>query len=128
MEKSPEPVLDTWMERVNTGDLEGILDLYAEKAILIPTFSSRLLNTPEKIRHDFATLGSREDLSVALHRKTLQSQRFQDSTSLLSGIYCWRFSIDGELLSFEARFSYWMDLASNHPILHHHSSQIPRSL
>jgi hypothetical protein len=46
----------------------------------------------------------------------------------LCGIYCWRFAVDGEPLSFEARFSYFMDTARPRPILHHHSSQIPRML
>jgi hypothetical protein len=121
-------VLQKWMQAVNTGDVAGLLALYDETAILIPTFSSRILNNSARLRDYFERLGSREDLSIALHDKTMQEQTLGEQIVAISGIYCWRFVIDGELLSFEARFSYLLNLASPHPILHHHSSQIPRVL
>ena len=46
----PEDVLKEWMTAINNRDIERLLGLYDEKAVLIPTFSNRLLNTPEKIR------------------------------------------------------------------------------
>jgi len=116
------------MHAVNNGDLEALLGLYDEQAVLIPTFSNRLLNTPEKLREYFERLGNREDLSIALHEKTLIVQDVQNPVFSLSGIYNWRFAIDGELLNFEARFSYLMDVSKPRPILHHHSSQIPRMI
>lgn len=128
MPQKAEEVLRQWMNAVNSGDLEGVLALYSERAVLIPTFSSRLLNAPEKIRDYFLKLGSREDLSIALHEKTLITQPLHGNLVSLCGIYCWRFCVDDELLSFEARFSYTLDLDAARPILHHHSSQIPRVL
>ena len=126
--KTPQEFLKQWMRAVNTGDIPGLLALYDPKAVIIPTFSNRVLSTPEKIRDYFERLGSREDLSIALHEKTLISQQITSTISVLSGIYCWRFLLDGELLSFEARFSYTLDLSLSSPIIHHHSSQIPRML
>jgi hypothetical protein len=129
MMKSPKDVLQQWMRAVNNGDIESLLALYDSKAVLIPTFSNRLLNTPDKLKDYFEKLGSREDLSIALHERTLIVQDLDSqSTFSLSGIYNWRFDIDGELLNFEARFSYVIDLSKPSPILHHHSSQIPRML
>ncbi|MFA5205353.1 MAG: nuclear transport factor 2 family protein [Lentisphaeria bacterium] len=128
MIKKARAVLNEWMLAVNRGDLERLLALYSETAVLIPTFSNRLLNHPDKIRDYFATLGSREELSIALHEKTVIVQPLKSELCSLSGIYCWRFLLDGELLSFEARFSYVLDLASARPIVQHHSSQIPRVL
>lgn len=125
---TPKDFLKQWMRAVNTGDIEGLLALYDAKAVIIPTFSNRVLSTPEKIRDYFERLGSREDLSIALHEKTLISQQIAGTIHVLSGIYCWRFLLDGELLSFEARFSYTLDLSLSSPIIHHHSSQIPRML
>ena len=116
------------MRAVNDGDLEALLGLYDSQAVLIPTFSNRLLNTPEKLREYFERLASREDLSIALHAKTVIVQELQDPIFSLSGIYNWRFAIDGELLNFEARFSYLMNVSKPRPIFHHHSSQIPRML
>lgn len=128
MQKRPRDVLQEWMLFVNQGDIEPLLALYHEQAVLIPTFSNRLLSKPATIREYFERLGSREELSIALHEKTLIIQPIRDGIHSLCGIYCWRFAIDGELLSFEARFSYLLDLALPNPILHHHSSQIPRML
>lgn len=129
MIKNPEQVLEQWMQAINNGDVESLIDLYDSKAILIPTFSNRLLNTPEKLRDYFEKLGSREGLSIELHEKTLMIQELDGQHLFsLSGLYNWRFAVDGELLNFEARFSYVADLSRPCPILHHHSSQIPRTL
>lgn len=126
--KKPEQLLKEWMQAVNTSDLEGLLALYDETAVLIPTFSNRLLSKPESIRDYFGKLCSREELSIALHEKTLNVQSISSEIHAMNGIYCWRFALDGELLSFEARFSYVLDLDRPAPIIHHHSSQIPRML
>ncbi len=126
--KNPREVLDRWMSYVNGASVEGLLSLYNPGAILIPTFSNRILDTPEKIKKYFEVLGSREELSIALHEKTLLVQPHHEELYSLFGIYCWRFAVDGELLSFEARFSYFVDMKEASPIFHHHSSQIPRVL
>ena len=128
MIKTPQDVLEQWMQAVNNGDVDSLLGLYDSQAVLIPTFSNRLLNTPDKLREYFEKLGSREELSIALHEKTLIVQELENEIFTLSGIYNWRFVVDGELLNFEARFSYVIDLSRPNPILHHHSSQIPRAL
>jgi hypothetical protein len=126
--KKPKDILEQWMKAVNDGNVESLLSLYDNQAVLIPTFSNRLLNTPEKLRDYFEKLGTREELSIALHEKTLIIQELGNQVYSLSGIYNWRFAVDGELLNFEARFSYVIDLSKSNPILHHHSSQIPRML
>jgi hypothetical protein len=126
--ENPEQILKEWMQAVNNGDFEALVALYDATAVLVPTFSNRLLSKPESIREYFGKLCSREELSIALHEKTLIVHPINDAVHSLYGIYCWRFAIDGELLSFEARFSYVVDLARPRPILHHHSSQIPRML
>jgi len=126
--KTPEEVLKKWIHAVNEGDVESLVDLYDDSAVFIPTFSSRILRTSEGIRDYFTKLATREELSLALHDKTLAIQTVHDGIFIISGIYCWRFAIDGEMLSFEARFNYMLDLNLERPILQHHSSQIPRVL
>jgi hypothetical protein len=128
MKATPDEFLKTWMRRVNQAEIEPLLSMYNESAVLIPTFSNRLLGKPQAIREYFERLFSREELSLALHEKTLIIQNMRDEVWSMCGIYCWRFAIDGELLNFEARFSYLLDLALPAPILHHHSSQIPRMI
>jgi hypothetical protein len=124
----PLDILATWMQAVNDGDLDTVLGMYDEEAVLIPTFSNRLLNTPAKLREYFERLGARDDLSIALHQKTVIVHEVQAPVYTLSGIYNWRFAVEGEILNFEARFSYVLDVSKPRPILHHHSSQIPRTL
>lgn len=128
MIEKPKDVLEQWMQAVNDGNVESLLSLYDNDAVLIPTFSNRLLNTADKLKDYFEKLVNREDLSIALHEKTLITQELGNQIYSLSGIYNWRFAVDGELLNFEARFSYVIDLSRPNPILHHHSSQIPRML
>ena len=121
-------ILQEWMKGINTADVEKLLSLYNDEAVLIPTFSNRLLDTKEKIKDYFEKVGSKEQLSIALHDNTVITQEIGKDLFSVSGIYNWRFDIDGELFNFEARFSYIFDLTKEKPILHHHSSQIPRTL
>ena len=125
---TPKGLLDEWVSFVNEKNMNGLLALYSVDSVLIPTFSNRILNTPEKIRDYFEKLCSRECLNVNLHERTLLHREIQNDIYSLSGIYCWRFAVDGELLTFEAHFSYVINLSFPNPILHHHSSQIPRML
>jgi hypothetical protein len=124
--KKPEDILKDWIDAVNSRDIEKLLSLYDKNAVLIPTFSNRLLKKPEDIKEYFIKLGTREELSVELHKKTLTIQEINENVFTLCGIYCWRFSLDEELLNFEARFSYVLNLKLTNPIIQHHSSQIPR--
>jgi hypothetical protein len=125
---SPEELLKTWIQYVNDGELEKLLALYRADAVLIPTFSNRILDKQEKIREYFVKLLSRDELSVVVHEKTVTTHKISDTVHTLSGIYCWRLAVDEELLSFEARFSFLFDLSLPEPIIQHHSSQIPRML
>ena len=124
----PRNFLDKWIQLVNNGDIESLLNLYDNEAILIPTFSNGILNTPEKLRGYFEELGSREELSVSVNEKYLVVQELQNQIFALGGIYDWCFNVEGEVQNFEARFSYLIDLSKSSPILHHHSSQVPRTL
>ena len=124
----PNAIIHQWIHDINHRNIEDLLSLYHPEAVLIPTFSNRILDIPVKIREYFEKLGRREDLSIALHANPQIRQTISNGICSFSGIYCWRFSVDEELLSFEARFSYLLDLNDPKPIRHHHSSQIPRMI
>lgn len=126
--ETPKNILTAWLQAVNTRNIEALISFYNESAILIPTFSNRILNTPTKIRGYFEKLNTNEDLSVALHENTVKMQRIAENIYALSGIYLWKLAVDNEMLSFEARFSFVLDISIPGPILQHHSSQIPRTL
>ncbi len=124
----PVDILNEWVKAVNKGQMEKLISLYHPSAILIPTFSNKILNTPKKRREYFKKLVSREELGIEVHKNTVKIQKLNDQFYTLNGIYKWRFKVEGEILIFEARFSYIVDTTSSTPIVHHHSSQVPRML
>lgn len=124
----PINTLHRWITAVNKGDLNTLTALYADDSVLMPTFSARTIQTSEQRRNYFEQLASREGLTVSLHPKTIHTIPVSPTAAIIGGIYLWQFVIDDESLNFEARFSYLIDTALPHPILHHHSSQIPRNL
>lgn len=121
-------ILKQWMDGINTKNVEKLINLYDDKAVLIPTFSNRILNTPDKIKGYFEKVGAKDGLSITIHEKTLIVQEIDNKVYNLNGIYTWHFIIDDEPMTFEARFSYVFDLKKQKPIINHHSSQIPRTL
>lgn len=121
-------IIDKWLEYVNRKELIGILALYNPQAILLPTFSERILDTPEKIRSYFERMFERQEFQASLHRQTIKEQESGNGILLTSGVYGWRYVSEGEPLTLEARFTFLLDLKQQSPILHHHSSQIPRML
>jgi hypothetical protein len=125
---NPDDFLREWARLINARDLDRVLALYGDGAVLIPTFSNRLLSRPERIREYFEMLYSRDQLSITLHDKPRTVSTISDRIHALAGIYRWRFSVEDEPLDFEARYSFILDLERPAPILHHHSSQIPRML
>lgn len=121
-------VIQLWLDAVNQRKTEEVLALYSPEALLLPTFSPHTLSTSEKRGVYFNQLASRPGMEVSLHEKTLKTQIIAPGVEMLTGIYRFQFAIDDEPLVFEARFSYLIDLNQEAPILHHHSSQIPRTL
>jgi hypothetical protein len=128
MYKSAQAVLQAWVEGVNGADLDSLSALYHPEAILLPTFSYKKLTTEAAILDYFVQLSSRSGLAVELHDNTLRTQNYAGHVEVISGIYRWRFEVEDEPLSFEARFSFMVDLSNERPIVHHHSSQVPRGM
>ncbi len=114
-----------WIQAVNQGDLQTLLGLYDPQAVLIPTFADRPLNTPGELKGYFESLGRRQGLHIVFDPQTLLLQELSDNTFILSGVYEWRFLVEGEEQRLKARFSYVIDLSKPAPIVHHHSSQVP---
>ncbi len=128
MFNSPKDILNLWIESINSRNLKNVLGFYDETAILLPTFSNKFFHNPKGIKSYFVKISSHKELLVKLHDNTLTVQDLSNGLYSLSGIYCWRFEVDGEVLNFEARFTFIMNIKKTSPIIHHHSSQIPRML
>ena len=126
--KNAEEVLFQWVSRVCSGNPDDIAALYHESAVLVPTFSPHTVMSTEGVSNYFGQLATRDGLGVRLHNKALRKQSFSDTLHTLSGIYSFEFEVDQVLLSFPSRFSFMVDISLEKPILHHHSSQVPRNL
>ena len=128
MFNDPKQVLKPWLNGVNSGNLNDVVSLYSENAVMLPTFSSKCLATAADIRAYFERLAGQKSLHVQLHEKTLIVQDFSSRLHSISGIYGWQFELEGEILNFEARFTFTIDLNLSRPIVHHHSSQVPQTI
>ena len=53
-----------WVELVNAGDADGVENLYADHAVLLPTFSHHSINTREQRGDYFRSLASRKGLQI----------------------------------------------------------------
>lgn len=121
-------VLDDWTQGVNTGAFDSVIGLYHEEAVLLPTFSNHIFADQAGITSYFEQLGARGHISIELHENTIRRQQHSGTLETISGIYGWRFDVENEPLTFEARFTFICDLGLTSPILHHHSSQVPQGL
>ena len=111
---------------VNALEVDGVLALYDENAVLLPTFSDTLRNDKAGIRGYFEKLRDKNEVKVCLDEESLMEQALADGVHAISGIYRWHFGGDEEAVVIEAKFTFVMDLNRSHPILHHHSSQLPQ--
>ena len=64
MDMSAENVIENWANYVNQSDLPGLMGLYAKNATLVPTFSRKILHTPEEIEQYFLGLAKMGTLVV----------------------------------------------------------------
>ena len=128
MSNTPENVLERWMENVNKLEVESIAGLYDDESILLPTFSPHRISKPIQVKEYFSQLSTRKNMRVELHSGTLRKSELGESRYIMTGIYSFHFVEDGANLTFPSRFTFILDVTREKPIIHHHSSQIPRAL
>jgi hypothetical protein len=128
MTNAPEAILERWIEYVNGREVENVVSLYDEECTILPTFSPHSLATLQEIRDYFTQLSTRKNICVNIHNETLRKCEIGEGKSVLMGIYSFSFMVDDATLTFPSRFTFVLDISKERPILHHHSSQIPRTL
>ena len=126
--QNAEEVLFKWISGICKGEMQEVENLYNKSAILIPTFSPHTVNDHKGVRQYFEQLATRDNLQVRLYEKSLKKQMLGGTAWVLSGIYSFEFEVDQLLLTFPSRFTFIVDLDEKSPIMHHHSSQVPRNL
>lgn len=125
---SPREILEKWMTALRSGDIDGVVGMYADHSILLPTFSPHRLAGELELRKYFEQLFARDDLHVALHEESLRILPMGGTAYTVVGVYSFTFAVDDTELTFPSRFTFVFDTALDAPIVHHHSSQVPRTL
>ena len=71
MSENPKVTLNLWISRVNELAVEDLLDLYAESAVLLPTFSNDLLTGKSGIRSYFEELSGQQQIEVSVDQQSI---------------------------------------------------------
>ena len=113
-------ILNSWQQHLNEKNLSGVLKLYDIRCVLIPPFSSEILTDHEQIKEYFVKVIKVQKNKVEFQRNSISEQQVGENMYLLSGKYYFHLM---EKEKIPARFSFLVNLLSENPILHHHSSQ-----
>ena len=117
----PFEILNSWQQHLNEENISSILKLYDISCVLIPTFSSEILTDPEQIKEYFVKVIEVQKGKVEFQPNSISEQLVGKNMYLLSGKYFFHLM---EKEKIPARFSFLVNLLSENPILHHHSSRI----
>ena len=121
----PFEILNNWQQHLNEANLSAVLKLYDEKCVLIPTFSSEILTDHEQIKEYFFKVIEVQKGKVEFQPNSISEQQVGENMYLLIGKYFFHLMEKEKIL---ARFSFLVNLLSENPILHHHSSRIISNL
>ena len=116
----PFEILNSWQQHLNEENISSILKLYDISCVLIPTFSSEILTDSEQIKEYFFKVIEVQKGKVEFQPNSISEQQVGENMYLLSGNYFFHLIEKEKILS---RFSFLVNLLSENPILHHHSSR-----
>jgi len=114
-----------WRERINAGDLEGVLSLYEENALLFATFDAQPLGQPDQRRKYFENFLKRPGAGVEVDETTLVHSRLSENVCQATGLYVFFYEEGDVLVRQHARFTFIVSVDQRPLILHHHSSLVP---
>ena len=116
----PFEILNSWQQHLNEGNLSEVMKLYDIRCVLIPTFSSEILTDHEQIKEYFVKVIEVQKSKVEFQPNSISEQQVGENMYLLSGKYFFHLMEEEKI---PARFSFIVNLLSENPIMHHHSSR-----
>ena len=121
--KSVREAGEKWASAIARGNVEMILDLYDEKAVLLGTISQQTRKDREAIREYFKAFCCRENMKGEF---TDHNISLFDHIAVNSGTYVFTWTQGGKKVRVPARFTF---VYKQHPegwkIVQHHSSLVP---
>lgn len=119
-EEQVEGFFERWNGALGSGEPSQVAQLYAQGALLLPTLSAELRETPQAIRDYFASFLSRHPSGTVTHRRI----QLGCNEAVDAGTY--RFELHEPEASVEARYTFVYGPEDGEwRILHHHSSLQP---
>lgn len=115
-------LFDQWNAALKTCDAKQVAALYAKDAMLLPTISKEVRQTPLAIEDYFSHFVQLQPQATVLQQKI----RCFDGVATNSGIYKFSITQDGEERVVMARFTFvYRQDEDGWKIIDHHSSMLP---
>jgi uncharacterized protein (TIGR02246 family) len=119
-EQQVEGWFERWNQALASGDPAQVAQLYDRHALLLPTLSAELRDTPEAITDYFATFLTRHPSGTVTHRQ------IEQGCNLVVDAGTYRFNLHEPEARVEARYTFVYGRREGEwRILHHHSSLVP---
>ncbi|WP_421765413.1 SulP family inorganic anion transporter [Ekhidna sp.] len=113
------PTLDKWVKAINSHDINALMKVYSDDAMMIPAFSTRIRRNKDQIKDLYRDLFEKHDLMVAPYQ--VISQKI-DGFKVDSGQYKIKWKSEGFEETNDLRFSF---VIKDGQIVSHHSSIEP---
>ncbi|MQT59216.1 SgcJ/EcaC family oxidoreductase [Pseudomonas sp. FSL R10-0399] len=117
-------LFDRWNRALQTGNANAVIDLYAPNAVLQPTVSNKVRNTPAQIKDYFDHFLQLKPLGQINYREIRQ---LGSNVSMDSGVYTFTLNEGGgKTRQVQARYTFVYErVGSQWKIINHHSSAMP---
>lgn len=118
-----QAAFDNWLAAVASHKAENVAKLYTKDAVLLPTLSPKVHNTPDMRLEYFKMFTAKPDIKGKADESHI---RVFGNTAVNSGLYTFTFTKDGEEQTVPARYSFvYLKTADGWKIVDHHSSKLP---
>lgn len=117
-----------WKDAIKARQLNKIVNLYSEKAILLGAFSPEVATSKKEISQYFKELFKRTDLSVHFLETYITKL---EEVAINTGILRFDYTQDGNKRSAVARYTFVLQYSSitgQWLIVNHHSSVLPQKI
>ena len=96
------PMLEKFQNAINENNIEAVMNLYDDDAILVPAFSSNMKKGKDEIRAFYEKFFEKDEVKISISEAT--SQRL-NGTKVDNGIYIMKWNVGGDFEEEQLRFS-----------------------
>lgn len=117
-----ESLFQRWNQSLQTGNPEKVTANYANNAVLLPTVSNQVRNSPGEIREYFEMFLKMKPVGTIDE----QNVRIYCNLAINSGVYTFRLTNNNQVNKVQARYTFvYRKIDDKWLIVEHHSSAMP---